>query len=572
MSSVLKRVPRAHVCVALAALVLYLPASWWGAPHATAADRVQAWGVDDATPLGPLAEVQGLFVPSSERNLGYPILHPLLVAAAYGPYMLYLLMSGGFSHPSGGFPFGLIDPVTALRNLTVIAHLVSVLLGAGAVVAAFDAGCTLWDRRTGLLAAAFAAMSFPMFYYSRTGNVDVPVLFFTAAALAVFARCLAGEFTLARALWLGLFGGCALGIKETAMASFLALPFLLLWIQHRNSVAASGWVTLRFWKPPLASFASLVFAYGMGGSLFLDHERFLEHVQFVRQRMSALSGGEIAFFSAYPRTWEGNLALARALWGCVMDSMTVSGALLAIAGLLWVLRREPVKALFFVPAVTYTAMLFTSARVVQLRYLLPVAFSLAFFAARAITLALETRSRSLAGAFALVACFSLALGFLRGADLTYAMLRDSRYAAADWLRTRTAPGDLVEYFGPTQKLPPLGHGVVTARAIVYLGALRKPRTGPDAVEEILAGWKTRRPKFILSIPDHSSPPGYADSATCPPAILEGLKEGRFGYRLAVQFETPPLFSWVRRPALDYPTVNPPIRIFARADAAQVIAP
>lgn len=572
MRTVLKQIPRAHLWVAILALVLYFPASWWGAPQATAADRVQSWGVDDATPLGPLAEVHGLFVPSAERNLGYPILHPLLVAAAYGPYMIYLLLTGAFGHPSGTFPFGLKDPVATLRNLTVIAHLVSVLFGAGIAVAAYDAGCVLWDRRTGYLAAAFAATSFPMFYYSRTGNVDVPVLFFTAAALAVFARCLTGEFKLSRAIWLGVFAGCALGIKETALASFLSLPFLLLWLQHRNAATARDWLTVKFWKSPLASFASLVFAYGMGGSLFLDPERYIEHVQFVRQRLSALSSGEVAFFSSYPPTWEGNFALARAMWGRVSDSMTLAGALLALAGLLWVLRKEPIKALFFLPAVTYLAMLFSSARVVQLRYVMPVVLSLAFYSARGMTLALASRRRWLTAAFALAACFSLGLGLLRGADLTHAMLHDSRYAAAQWLRARTAPGDRVEYFGATQKLPALERGVVTSRAIEYFGALRKPRTGPDAVAEIVAGWSTHRPNFILSIPDHSSPPGFPDSATCPPAIADGLREGRYGYQLAEKFETPPFLSWVRRPALDYPTVNPPIRIYLPATADRVAAP
>jgi hypothetical protein len=132
-------------------MALYLPGSCWGLPHATAPDRVQSWGVDDMTPLGALAEVYGLFVPSPERVLGYPILHPLLVSAAYAPYMIFLRVSGGFIHPSGTFPFGLRDPVTTLRNLAFIGHLLALLMGAGIVVAAYDAGRTLWDTRTGII-------------------------------------------------------------------------------------------------------------------------------------------------------------------------------------------------------------------------------------------------------------------------------------------------------------------------------------------------------------------------------------------------------------------------------------
>ena len=52
-------------------------------------------------------------------------------------------------------------------------------------------------------------------------------------------------------------------------------------------------------------------------------------------------------------------------------------------------------------------------------------------------------------------------------------------------------------------------------------------------------------------------------ATCPPPILDALRDGSLGYSQVAQFETPALFPWVLRPALDYPTVNPPIRIYAR---------
>jgi 4-amino-4-deoxy-L-arabinose transferase-like glycosyltransferase len=563
MMSFIHRIPRAHAWVAIAAIALYLPAFWWGVPHATAPDRAQSWGVDDATPLGPLAEVHGLFLPSPERNLGYPLLHPLVVASTYAPYLGYLFARGDFHHPSGTFPFGLRDPAAALRNLGLLAHLVAVLFGAGVAVAAYDAGCALWDRRTGFFSAAFAATAFPMFYYSRTGNVDVPVLFFTAATLAVFARCLAGEFTMQRALWLGLFGGCALGVKEPALASFLALPFLLLWIQRRHSNSARDWTTLIFWKAPLVSLASLLFAFGLGGGFFLDPNRFLAHVQFVRERLSADAGGTVVFVQTFPWTWDGNLALAQALCGRIVDSMTIVGALLALAGFVWVLRSESFKALFFLPAVTYIVVLSCSARVVQLRYLMPAVLTLAFFAARSVTLAMDSHRRWLAAVFTCLAFGALGLSLLRGADLTYSMLRDSRYAAGEWLAGHAAAGDRVEFFGPTQKLPPLARGVISERAIVYLGAIRKPNIGPEAVEEILDHWRKIQPKFILSIPDHSSPPGYLDSATCPPPVLDALVHGTAGYRLVVAFETPALLSWVGRPALDYPTVNPPIHIYER---------
>jgi hypothetical protein len=147
------------------------------------------------------------------------------------------------------------------------------------------------------------------------------------------------------------------------------------------------------------------------------------------------------------------------------------------------------------------------------------------------------------------------------------MINDSRYAAARWLTLRTQPGTTVEYFGESGELPPLAATVRTRRSIAYFGAMHKPHSGPDVTEEIVNGWRERRPELIILVPDHSSPPGVPHNFTCPPEVFRGLIDGRFGYKLAGVFETPQLLTWVRRPALDYPSVNPPIHIFVRKDLA-----
>jgi hypothetical protein len=214
------------------------------------------------------------------------------------------------------------------------------------------------------------------------------------------------------------------------------------------------------------------------------------------------------------------------------------------------------------PAATYLAALFHSARIVQLRYLLPVVLLLALFEARAVRM-VASRGRTAAWVAALLVILAAAPGILWGTDLTHAMLHDSRYAAGEWLAARARAGDRSEYFGPTQKLPPLPRGVATARAIVYLGAFRTADTGPQAVREILQGWEQQQPRFVISMPDHSSPAGYPESSTCPPEVLADLLGGKLRYRFAAEFHSPALLPWAHRPELDYPTVNPPIRIFER---------
>ncbi len=96
------------------------------------------------------------------------------------------------------------------------------------------------------------------------------------------------------------------------------------------------------------------------------------------------------------------------------------------------------------------------------------------------------------------------------------------------------------------------------------------RTDAERIEEILAGWDRRRPDYVVTIPDHTSPPGVPHSHTLPPALYQSLLSGGAGYRLVAQFQTARFLPWLPRPSLDYPTVNPPIRVFGRSGSSDVV--
>ncbi len=555
------------MALGLVALMLYAPGFWWGTPRATAADRVQSWGVDDVTPLGPLAEIHNIIHPKPDRNLGYPLMHPFLVAGAYSPYLGFLWATGSFSRPSATYPFGLANPVTSLRVLAGIGHFLSVLMALVVVLSAFDAGRVLWGSQTGTLAALFAMTSFPMFFYARTGNVDMAVLCFTAVALAATARVMVGPLTAPLAIVLGAGVGFALGTKEPSVASFLSLPFFLFplqWGRLGGSARLGSW---SFWRTPALTALAAFVAFGLGSGLLVDHERFFAHIAFMRGRVAESRVGEVAFVTTYPFTWSGHVALVGRLASLLMDSMTLPGLLLAGAGIVATLRKEKTQALFLLPALTYIAVLFLSARIAQLRYMMPVAFTLSFFAARAVTLGWNASNGVIRWGSAALASVGLLLGLGRGVDLTYAMVADSHYTATRWLDHETHPGDRVEYFGPAQKNPGLAVSVVSAPATPYEGAMKRARVDSAAAEEILAGWAQRQPRFILIQPDYTNQGSYPYSATCPPAVYEALQTGRAGYRLAGLFQTERLLPWVGRPELDHPDVNPPIRIFERIPAA-----
>jgi len=547
------------------AFLAYTPGFWWGAPHATAADRANAWGVDDEPPMGPLAQAHDILHPKAEQNpnLGYPMLHPFMVLGTFAPYMGYLVLSGQLQAPTVEFPHGFADPVTALRTLTLLAHFLSVLLGVGVVLCAYEIGRTLWDESSGVAAALAALLVYPMFYYARNSNVDVPVLFFTAAGLWAFAVIIRHGLTMRRALVFGSVVGLAVATKEPSFASFAFAPVVMLLLPNPGE-RALPWRDGRFWRVALAGGAASLVAYALASGLVIDHRRWLAHIEFIRSRLSDLEANSVTFVTYYPRTWQGHRDFALRLTTLLAHALTWPGLLFAAGSVLVVAWRRQRDALLALSAVGYLVILFASARTSMLRYVMPAAFVLAVYAGRGVVLAWRAR-----GAWRLpslvLAGTSAAILVLWAADLTHAMLRDSRYDAGRWIASQARAGDALEYFGSEHKHPPMPATLASRQAIPFRGSMFRADTSERAVRIIEDGWRERKPRFVVLVPDYTNP-GKPHTASCPPAVYRALEAGTIGYRRVAFFETAPLLPFVRRPALDYPVVNPPIRIYERIDA------
>jgi 4-amino-4-deoxy-L-arabinose transferase-like glycosyltransferase len=566
--AVLRRVGRVPFVLAVLALAAYLPAFWWGAPHATAADRTNAWGVDDEPPLGPLAQAHDIIRPKAEMNpnLGYPMLHPFMVLGSFAPYMGYLAASGGVRSPTVEYPHGFTDPVAALRNLSWIAHLLSVLFGVGIVLCAYGMARELWDETSAVIAALGAMLVYPMFYYARNSNVDVPVLFFIAAGLWAFAVILKRGLTTRRALLLGALVGAAVATKEQAFASFAFVPLVLPFMRDA-ATREPGWRSRVFWTAaPLAALTALG-TYAILSGMVVDFDRWVAHIRFNQERMQLARGGGVIFTRYYPWTLQGHAELATQMVSLLRDALSAPGLALGVAGVVVAARAAPRSAILALSAFGYLVILFFSARVVQLRYVLPVTLVLSLYAAFAVVTAWRSGRSVVKWGTAAVAGVAAATLCLWASDLTYAMLRDSRYAAGAWIAANSRPGDAVEYFGSEHKNPPLPAWVSSRTAITSRGSLFVYDTSQVAVRSITDAWLERQPRFVVLLPDYASRPGEPHSASCPPAIYRALEDGSLGYRRAELFQTPPLLGWSRRPSLDHPVVNPPIRVYERVGAS-----
>jgi uncharacterized integral membrane protein len=270
----------------LAAVILYLPGIWWGLPHATAPDRILAWGSDELAPLGPIAELYSVFTRSPKINPQYPLFHYVVQAVFVVPYLLWLWLTGKLANPSVNYPYGLSDPVSALAIMTLLARAASLIMASGVVVVAYKTATILWDRRTGMIAGLLVLLMYPMFYYSRTSNVDMGALFWISLGLAIFAACLRDSLSPMRAAWLGLFAGLAMATKDASYAVFLMVAVVLVprHIGQQLQSKAGWWEAC---KAPSLGFLTGVGIYSAASGLLFHPDRYFTHVRYVTSAAAA---------------------------------------------------------------------------------------------------------------------------------------------------------------------------------------------------------------------------------------------------------------------------------------------
>ncbi|MGH7818647.1 MAG: ArnT family glycosyltransferase [Candidatus Binatia bacterium] len=541
---------RVFLALAAISLAVYLPGFTWGIPFATGPQRIHSWGNDDLVPLAPLTEMYQTFVESHpDRNIAYPWFHYFLVAAAYAPYLVLLRLTGGFGSPQAAYPFGLADPVGTFAALTIIGRLVTVVLAVACVLAAYAAATRLWNRTAGAFAALFTLLMYPMAYYARLGNLDVPVLAWTSLGLAASAAVLRDGLSVRRGVWLGVFVAIACATKDQALGSFVLLGPALAWIAVRSAAGerAAGWRALG------AAALAFLFTYVLASGIPFDPERYWAHLT------KAASAGTHTIYLRYPATPAGFAAQARDLGLYLVDVSGWPLLLAAGAGIALAARSERRPLWLLLSSIGFLALLMP-VRFARLHYLLPVALPLTLFAAHAIArgLAGPRPARLTAAGGAALILGQLGLQTL---DLTHDMIRDSRYDAGAWLGRHARGGDRVLFFGAPMRNPHLAADV----AGIHLE--ERARVLPTIAAE--------RPDFVLVMPDDTNErrhrvewrfgPNSIYSDYVPPEVWEGLVDGSLGYRLAAQFQSPRLLPWLERPFLSYPTVNPPVQIFVRSD-------
>ena len=538
---------RASWWLFIGASAFYGLALHWGLPNAHHPDLTHGWATDAVTPLGPLAQVNDWLFLREYNWPPYPLFHYLLLAVLFAPYLGLLWLTGELSGFTATYPFGLADPVRTLHHLELIGKAFSMFTGGVLVVAARHTAWELWGRHAGWLAAGLAGTLYPVVYYMRNANPDGPMLAYIALALWVLTRIVTRGFTVPRAVTIGLLAAVAIASKDLAWGSFFLLPLGIAIADVRQRRAAGEVLN---WRPyvwgPVACFAAYVVCTGM----IINPMYHWTHVVWVQEHLP------FPLQISHPATPEGFLGLL----ADIARHVTVSGdpllVPLALGGFCWLLwRRSRGVALCLAPLGLFLGVLILT-RMSLVRYVITISYVAALFSAALLAAGLTHPRRPVRIVAGLAATMALGWQVVMAADLTWQMWNDSRYEASAWLSGRVGEGTMVAIPVSPNNLPRLPEGVE------YVQIDRE-----GSLEEATAILAAHRPEWVLMMPDWTAEVDAIHSRFLDPRFYQGLADGRMGYRLARRFQTPALQGQV----LDYPTVNPPIELYIRADLAESAA-
>jgi 4-amino-4-deoxy-L-arabinose transferase-like glycosyltransferase len=544
-------IDRTALGLVLVALVVYSPAIVWGLPYATSELRMLPWGSDELAPIGPLAQVwHVVFHGGAMFDPRYPLLPYLIQTVFMAPYLAWLEVTGGLTSFSTEFPYGLTDPVGQLAALTVVARMSSLFMAAVVPAVAYLTVRRLTDGRTALLAGVFVLLLYPLFYYSRTSNVDVGGLMWLALGLWALSGVVRDGLTRRNAVALGVFAALATATKDQNYAIFVAIGLSAVAL-HIASSRATGRLRAA-WVAPVIGLATAIAVYVVATGLVFRPEAFVRHVRFIIEHPSEGGGSGQSYYST-PATLAGYASLVGTYVRHIVDSMGLPMAVAGAAGLGVAAVRRPRLLILAIPVIALFLGVVAPVRFVRIRFVMPAAYVMAMFAAIAISAAAgwhfarqspegtsPWRRRAAAVCLVLIAGWAA----VRDADLTIQMLRDSRYALGDWIALNLAPGDRIGFYGAVLKLPHVPDHILLESG-PYAGGATMPARDDE-------------PEIIIIVPQQSFE--IVHEWNLPAERFRELDSGEWNYDRLFIHRGPALFE--RRP-LNW--VNPPVRVYVRRD-------
>ena len=302
-----------------------------------------------------------------------------------------------------------------IGGMIVAGRCVSAVMGTLLVLGLFWFARALFGFTVGAIAAALAAVSYPIVFYAHTLNVDVPYLCWGVLALHGGARAV----QTGSARWLavcGVFAALAAATKDQAYGWFLVTGPLLLWFMARpGRLAATPERSFPLGGVLVATAVTAAVYLVMLGLVF-DREAVALHFEHI-------FGEGVAPYRSHENTLSGHAGLFVENFDRLLDGLGAPVLILSVLGILVALRRDARCALLVLtPAVSYYASFLAPIGYTNLRFTIPIQLMLLIAAAVALgSMLTSARLRWVGMGFLVV---SLGQGVWRTVDLDRMMLRE----------------------------------------------------------------------------------------------------------------------------------------------------
>lgn len=494
------KLQRAHLLLFGAALVLCLYGLMWGLPN------LFDFAQDSVVPTGTLAQLGFSFQEITAYR--YPPFHFLLLHVAFLPARALMLLPGLGDNPK-----------VSATLFILSARLLSVAMALGATWMVYRIGRRLWDETAGLAGALFFVLSPVTLYYAKNANLDIPSVFWLAAALLAYVRILQEDRPRDYAL-LGLFAALAVCTKDQVYPFFLVMPI---------PVILKAWPAPDRWRKLGLATAASVLPFVLIHNILFRPGDFWRHVQTIigpaSQPWQECAHGPV-----------GQLRLLVETLLRLMDAWTLPGVLLAGLGVAVALResKEPARRWLLAPAAAYYVAFIAVIGYVYPRFMLPMMIVLAPFAGRAVVWLWQWRP-NLGRALAVAVLVWVGLA---GALLDHVMSSYERYDAQMWLQENATAETRIAFIGDMRDMPRFNEPLDPHPIADTAEALRAASPPPDLI--VLSFQQGAAPgsgslRLPTLVRSHLGDWGRVK----PPAeggFEQDLLAGKLGYVQAARFE------------------------------------
>ncbi|MGH8067440.1 MAG: ArnT family glycosyltransferase [Candidatus Entotheonellia bacterium] len=426
-------------------LFLNLYAITWGLPN------IDDWASLSLAPLKPLAYAKHFFYQEAWLY-HYPPFHPLVLALAFAPYMLYLFVSGALVSPVDVYPYGLTNPLQSLTIFILIARCVSAVMGVGIVVAHYYSVKKFYDKTAAFGVGFFIATSYPIIHYSHTANVDVPQLLWFSLAIYAFISLIHTP-KVKYYILLGIFTAFAFTTKESIYSIFIGVAIVIL-IRHLHEtyqstanmkMALTSVFDRKILYPIIAFFiiALLIF------NPITNWDGFFYHV--ARHSLRSVRGSWVIRDASSKVL--GHLELVYDYMLYMSQSNGLLIFLVMLAGFIYAVVIDPKKALLLmIPIISYYIFFLRIHGTHHLRYMLPAYLLLLWFAAKLCGDMWNTQTRFKIITRSLL-CIIFASSLVYGFSANLAYSNDCRYDVEKWISQNIESGSIVLGLEPGYSLP-----------------------------------------------------------------------------------------------------------------------